>query len=90
VLGKRSHNDRPPSEQDFLLIDNDGEYVCEHATLWIAKGGVAEAADAAVAEISGRLPVQEFPAAAARQTHDNIGVFGRALWLLSVQCGCAG
>ena len=79
MLGQRRHDCRSASQQDFLLIGYYSQHVCEHATLWIAKGGVAEAADAAVAEIRGRLPVQEFPAAAARQSHDNIGVFGRAL-----------
>ena len=79
MLGQRRHDCRSASQQDFLLIGDYSQHVCEHATLWIAKGGVAEAADAAVAEIRGRLPVQEFPAAAARQSHDNIGVFGRVL-----------
>ena len=79
MLGQRRHDCRSASQQYFLLIGDHSQHVCEHATLWIAKGGVAEAADAAVAEIRGRLPVQEFPAAAAGQPHDNIGVFGRAL-----------
>jgi len=79
MLGQRRHDCRSASQQDFLLIGDHSQHVCEHATLWIAKGGVAEAADTTVTEIRGRLPVQEFPAATARQPHDNIGVFGRAL-----------
>ena len=79
MLGQHRHDCLSASQQNFLLIGDYSQHVCEHATLWIAKGGVAEAADAAVAEIRGRLPVQEFPAAAARQSHDNIGVFGRVL-----------
>ena len=51
------------------------------------KSGIAEIAWAAVVEVCCCLPLQEFLTAVARQPHDNIGVFGRALWLLSVQYG---
>ena len=90
VLGKRRHHRCSASQQDFLLIDNHRQDVCEHTALWVTKRGIAEIARAAVVEVCCCLSVQEFLAAAARQPHDNIGVFGRALWLLSVQCGCAG
>ena len=79
MLGKRGHNCRSASQQDFLLIDDHSQYVCEHAALWVTKRGVAEIACAAVVEVCCGLSVQEFLAAAARQPHDNIGVFGAAL-----------
>ena len=90
MLGKRCHHRCSASQQDFLLIDDHSQDVCEHTALRVTKRGIAEIAWAAVVEVCCCLPLQEFLTAAARQPHDNIGVFGRALWLLSVQYGCAG
>ena len=64
-----------------MIINDPSQYVCKHATLWVTTRGVVEAASPAVVKVCSRLSVQEFFAAASRQTHNDVGLFGAYLWL---------
>ena len=83
VLAQRQHHRLPPSEQHLLIIDNDGEYICEDPALWVAESGVAYVAITTTVEICRGLTVQKLLAGAASQAHHDVALAGgemRVVW----------
>ncbi len=72
----------PPSEQHFLVIDNDSEHIREYPALWIAERGVADVTIDTAAEICGGLTVQKLLPAlpVSLMTTSCCGVAGGGCW----------